>query len=916
MNIHKHVHGLWSGLKFLTPEKVEEQRELLLRVHKFLVAEMEQRKIEHITPLEKAVDKKNEDLYGWDYFETFRNLYPWQIEDAGNIVRVLQEYFCKTVLDVGCGVGWLLALLKGWFEPTGLEPAEAAVEFGQRQHFNIYRGYGEAMPFVDNSFDGIITNHVLEHVAEPEVLIKECARVSKRVSIHIVPLGERKDPTHVHRYETLDELRELGERIEYPTKFEKTVFNNAIIVVSKVSRPLGIFKDYSDVMLIPKFITQVGSSIKKSDLEPQDFDIVVRKEQRDILLETELKNYLKKFAIDKTHWVYNPQGPVGVYLPLFDLVLRSSELMVIKEAKEEEIQQPLVSFSPPKPSRAFYLHTNEDISEMWEDWCAERKIVDVELKYNGFRTIIEKDKDGKTRIFFEGDKTDRSKQFPLLVEDMRKISGAFILDCDFGAIGTDGDPLSRNDLQFFNNIKNEIRETFITKGEIEGKLRVVLFDVLFYKESVTHLPWSERRKILDSLSLSGALVKSQTTIVRSKEEFITAVNKYREMARSEGVVIKDITGQYTGFGGTNLYWAKGKNIGIIKTRISDKEGVKTPEVYSYHHEYKQDDKWLPLGRTLNSKLSLAIGDVVEIQVEEIMPEVTDEGLKVGLLAPVIRKKTTGPAYNIIEIIREGKKSNVLQTNPELDKELKQRIDLQKAVEGTTSRTKEGNIDFKEGWSGTGILQLHIMGLTEEEAKDYVRTRNPKGRNAAHLDFRMLPTDPKQAYWEGGELFDPGNTAKPVKIYNCKIGETRVMGNFKLESEISGHGGTPGKIMRATNMAWLKYGLSEVRTFEPGEAGTAGIGPKHWSTMDGLGTFKWKAGVQDEHFKEFWIGFNSSSKEYNKIKGLDGRIVATFAPLPGPGGEERRVWLFMKPKDQEMKSELFNKESFLMNEVKL
>jgi len=180
----------------------------------------------------------------------------------------------------------------------------------------------------------------------------------------------------------------------------------------------------------------------------------------------------------------------------------------------------------------------------------------------------------------------------------------------------------------------------------------------------------------------------------------------------------------------------------------------------------------------------------------------------------------------------------------------------------------------------------------------------KGRIAAHLDFWMLPTNPKRAYWEGGEFFDPGSTTKAIKIYNCIVGVTKIMGNFKLEAEASGHGSMRGKVMRAINMAWLKYGLGAVKIFSPGEAGTVGTGPGHWAVMDGLGTFRWRAGIQDPHFKEFWIGFNSSSKEYNKLEKLNGRIVATFAPLPGPEGEERRVWLFMKPKDQEMKSELF------------
>lgn len=978
LNIHKHVHGLWSGLKHLTPEKAKEQRELLLKVHSILLGEMKQRNVRHNTLLEKSDDGGTvDDIFGWDYFETFKDLYPWQIEDAGSIVRILQKYYCKTVLDVGCGVGWLLALLKGWFEPTGIEPAEAAVEFGRRKKFNVYQGYGEELPFVDEFFDGVITNHVLEHVPEPGKVISECARVSKRVSIHIVPLGKREDPTHIHEYSTLDELMELGEDIIYPTKFEKSVYNNAIIIVAKTTRPAGIFKDYSDIVLIPDYISEVGSTVKQDKKPSRDVDIVIRATDRDLQLETEVRNHMKKEAFEKTEWIYRPAGPIGAHLPLYDLVLKSKEVMLAKETKEA--RKPLWTFIPPKPSRAFYLYKDADIDKMWEDWCEERKIVDVELKYNGFRGVIEKNMEGDTLIFFEGDRKNRSKQFSALVREMKKISGAYILDCDIGAIGTDGQPLSRIDLQGLNNIGNIIEESFVTKKGVEGKLRVVVFDVLYHSNSVTQMPWSERRKILDSLNLGKLkiLTKSKSTIARSKEAFVKAVKRYSNMPRSEGVVIKDVTGQYVGFGGNNLYWAKGKTVGIIRTRISGKESVKNkPGIYSYEHECRQDDEWLALGKTMNSALSLSKGDVAEVQVEEIIPEVEDEILQVSVVIPVIKKKSIHRANDVRAIIREGRRANILQTNPELDEYLSKKLGFSKTIhsreecmecskppvyeclwaegighawfcekhfkewattgdgkdeiisvkevkDGKAAEKfgdnkdpniwnaeknefvkKEGNIDLEEGWSGTGILQLHIMGMTKEEADDYLRTRRLKGKNPAHLDFRLLPTNPKKTYWEGGELFDPASSAKPIKIYGCVIGITKVMFNFKLETESGGHEVLTGKVMRASNMSWLRYGLAKPKVFLPGQAGTVGITPEHFAIMDGLGTFKWKAGVQDNHYKEFWIEFNSGSKEYEKLKKLNGRIVAMFAPLKDPEGKERRVWLMMKPKDQKMKSKLF------------
>lgn len=908
LNIHRHVHGLWAGLKNLTPEMAKEQEALLLKVHKILIAEMVARKIKHSTPLAKS--DEDQTLYGWDYFETFRNLYPWQIEDAGSIIRVLQKYYCKTVLDVGCGVGWLMALLKGWFEPTGLEPSQAATEFGHRQNFNIYQGYGEAMPFVDSLFDGVITNHVLEHVEDPVKLINECARVSKRVSIHVVPLGTREDPTHIHEFHTLDELRELGEDIPFPTRFSKSVYNNAIVIVSKTIRPIGIFKDYSDIVLIPKYVSEVGSSVKQEDHPSDDIDLVVRKLEPDRQLEIEMRNRMKKGYFEKTHWIYQPEGPTGPALGLYDLVLRSNEVMVAKEDAAAKARTPLWRFTPPKPSRAFYLYDDKDILEVWEKWCEERKVVNVELKYNGFRAIVEGDKNGKILIFFEGNQKDRSKQFPLMVEQLQQIKKPFIFDCDFGAIGTDGSRLSRIDLQYLVNEANIVDEKFTTKKGVEGKLKVTVFDVLFFSESVTHLPQSERRKILDSISFSGLklFAKSKATTARSLKSFVSAVKKYSREGRSEGVVIKDLTGQYVGFGGNNIYWCKAKNVSHIKTRVSDKQSTKTSGVYTYHHECRLGDDWLPLGKTMNSKIMLTVGDVMTVQVEEIIPEVKDDVLHVSLVIPVVLGKASGSANTVKGIIAEGRRAGTLQTNPELDKLLGKSLRVAKSQDDGTQKQsnefskKETNIDLEEGWQGTGIIQLHIMGMTEEESENYVKTRKLEGANPAHLDFRLLPTDPKKSFWEGWELFDPASTAKPIKIYDS--GFNKIMGSFKGESESGGHGDKVDKnILHATSMQWLKYGLIKPKVFLPGEAGTGriGTGPgavDHYAVMDGLATFKFSCGVQDEHFKEFWFEISKSSKEYEKLKHLNGRNIITFAPLG-----DKRVWLFSHPADQEMKSEL-------------
>lgn len=67
--------------------------------------------------------------------------------------------------------------------------------------------FGDAsrMPFKDKAFDFVIASHILEHMAEPEVFIKELQRVGKAGYIETPnALFERLCPHHIHCLEVLE----------------------------------------------------------------------------------------------------------------------------------------------------------------------------------------------------------------------------------------------------------------------------------------------------------------------------------------------------------------------------------------------------------------------------------------------------------------------------------------------------------------------------------------------------------------------------------------------------------------------------------------------------------------------------------------------------------------------------------------
>ena len=129
----------------------------------------------------------------------------------------------RTVVEIGCGDGALLAQLRGFaavldgFELSApaAELARAAVPGARR----IEAYDGETVPAGDGAYDLAILSHVVEHVADPVPLLVEAARVAYEVVVE-VPLEDNRSGRragnvaeserigHLHRFSRAD-VREL-----------------------------------------------------------------------------------------------------------------------------------------------------------------------------------------------------------------------------------------------------------------------------------------------------------------------------------------------------------------------------------------------------------------------------------------------------------------------------------------------------------------------------------------------------------------------------------------------------------------------------------------------------------------------------------------------------------------------------------
>jgi len=86
----------------------------------------------------------------------------------------------ETVLDIGAGGGWTGQLIS---ESKGAKVTLLDVKDFNHSSLPVTIYDGEKIPFEDNTFDVSLLLFVLHHCKDPEAVLKEAMRVSKRVII-------------------------------------------------------------------------------------------------------------------------------------------------------------------------------------------------------------------------------------------------------------------------------------------------------------------------------------------------------------------------------------------------------------------------------------------------------------------------------------------------------------------------------------------------------------------------------------------------------------------------------------------------------------------------------------------------------------------------------------------------------------
>lgn len=123
-----------------------------------------------------------------------------QTDISAGGIRIIMDH-CKdkieSVLDVGCGKGYLLGKIQQAYPRIKLQ----GVDFVTRQlpeNVSFIEAAATSLPFPDKTFDLVLCTHTIEHIYEAGDLVKELKRVARKKIIIITPKQR-------YFYYTLDE---------------------------------------------------------------------------------------------------------------------------------------------------------------------------------------------------------------------------------------------------------------------------------------------------------------------------------------------------------------------------------------------------------------------------------------------------------------------------------------------------------------------------------------------------------------------------------------------------------------------------------------------------------------------------------------------------------------------------------------
>lgn len=118
----------------------------------------------------------------------FINYEKLRLEHNKEINKFYWKFFrdCKEVADFGAGEGYFLQSVPFGVRAIGVEISKHFVELNKSKGNECVLGDVTKTRLKSNSVDGVYSSHVIEHVKEPLLMVKEIHRVLKKGGIAVV----------------------------------------------------------------------------------------------------------------------------------------------------------------------------------------------------------------------------------------------------------------------------------------------------------------------------------------------------------------------------------------------------------------------------------------------------------------------------------------------------------------------------------------------------------------------------------------------------------------------------------------------------------------------------------------------------------------------------------------------------------
>jgi len=111
------------------------------------------------------------------------------------IVNLIEKEKPKSIIDVGCGSGYLIKIINKKFPDVKLSVIDFNVPKNIKVRTNIEFVEGDIIENLSNikqdKYEFVICSHVLEHIPKPEKLLLELRRISKSSLIVVCPLEKK-----------------------------------------------------------------------------------------------------------------------------------------------------------------------------------------------------------------------------------------------------------------------------------------------------------------------------------------------------------------------------------------------------------------------------------------------------------------------------------------------------------------------------------------------------------------------------------------------------------------------------------------------------------------------------------------------------------------------------------------------------